>query len=411
MPRPSLPSARPLPSARRPAARPSAPLSAAVVCCALLSLSAPAAAAPSTTLAKVSLRPAQLHSVKLVMVGDTGEPASAEGCGARADGSAPLGAGCHASAAQRAALQAAIAGEQADAIFALGDLVYPKVPACDGEVEGVKAELDAVLGDLFAPAGQRPPPTFLVLGNHDVGHLRGRNPKRERCLMAYAAKHGRVQLPALQYEVDVGFGKVVVIDSNLRDQDLLPASTIKAAMDNPLSAWTVVLSHHELRTAWDKELDGFWEPPPPGRWLVDAGLRPDLWVNGHAHSLQFGVYDARVVDQGRPVPGAPADPVWVPALTSGAGSKVRPGPSCSDWAETPGRGAQIVADRKACKDAGPRGVPAFARHQLGYAVVTLSAEQMVVEVKDLAGQRLYCWARTPTDPKGAVCGAEGAPAP
>ncbi|MBL8614927.1 MAG: metallophosphoesterase [Deltaproteobacteria bacterium] len=411
MPHLSRPSARVLSAAPLSAPRPSSPLTAMMACCTLLSLSAAASAAPTTTLAKVSLRPAQLHSVKLVMVGDTGEPPSTEGCGARADGSAPLGASCHASAAQREALRAAIVAEQADAIFALGDLVYPKVPACDGEVDGVKKELDAVLGDLFAPAGQRPPPTFLVLGNHDVGHLRGRNPKRERCLMAYAAKHGRVQLPALQYEVDVGFGKVVVIDSNLRDQDLLPASTVKAAMDNPLSAWTLVLSHHELRTAWDKELDGFWEPPPPGRWLIDQGLRPDLWVNGHAHSLQFGVYDARVVDQGRPVPNAPADPVWVPALTSGAGSKVRPGPSCSDWDQTPGRGAQIVADRAACKDAGPRGAPAFARHQLGYAVVTLSAEQMLVEIKDLGGQRLYCWARTPGDPKGAVCGAEGTPAP
>ena len=43
--------------------------------------------------------------------------------------------------------------------------------------------------------------------------------------------------------------------------------------------------------------------------------------------------------------------------------------------------------------------------------MTLSAEQMLVEIKDLAGQRLYCWARTPSDPKGAACGAEGTPAP
>lgn len=366
----------------------------------------PASAAPSLAPAKVTLRPAALHSVKLVMVGDTGAPPSAQGCGARPDGSAPLGDGCEASAAQRAALRASIQNEQADAIFALGDLVYPKVPACDGELEGALEVLNPAF-DLFAGGAA---PTYLVLGNHDVGHLRGRSPKRERCLMAYAAKTAPLKLPALQYEVDVGFGKVVVIDSNLRDQDQLPAATVRAAMDNPLSTWTLVLSHHELRTAWDKELDGFWEPPPPGRWLVEGGLRPDLWVNGHAHSLQLGVYDARRVDSGRLVPGAPADPVWVPALTSGAGSKVRPGPSCSDWPETPGQAAQIVADRRACKEESPRGTPRFARHQLGYSVVTLSAAQLMVEIKDSAGQRLYCWTRTKEDPQGAPCGADAPPA-
>ena len=278
----------------------------------------PALAAPSLDLAKVSVRPAALHAVKLVMVGDTGAPASEGGCAARADGSVPPGEACTASAAQRAALRDAIANEHADAIFAVGDLVYPRMPACDGEVDA-HADTLAAAFDLFTgPSDPARAPTFLVLGNHDIGQLRGRSPRRERCALALAAKTPPLRMPALQYEVDVGFGKIIVLDSNLRDQTQLPAAAIREAMDNPLSPWTLVVSHHELRTGWDKELDGFWEPPPPGRWLVDAGLRPDLWINGHAHSMQFGVYDARVADTGRAPADAPTAPVWVPALTTGA---------------------------------------------------------------------------------------------
>lgn len=361
---------------------------------------------PSTAPVSVRLTPARPREVKLVMIGDTGEPPSEAGCAARADGSARLDEGCTASAAQRAALQSAIRAEEADAIFALGDLVYPKVPDCDGALDDeALALLDAAIGSTFSPMGA---PTYLVVGNHDVAHLRSRAPQRERCLLAYAAREAQLHLPALQYEVDVGFGKIIVMDSNLRDQAQLPAPLIRAAAENPLSPWTVVLSHHELRTLGDKELDGFWEPPPPGAWLLRERLLPDLWVNGHAHSLQFGVFDARATDDGRISPAEGEAPWLIPALTSGAGSKVRPGPSCSDHPATPGAAQQIVADRRACKAEPARGMPRFTRSALGYAVVRLGPWHMQVEVKDHEGQLLYCWVRGKGDPGGALCPLDGA---
>jgi hypothetical protein len=168
-----------------------------------------------------------------------------------------------------------------------------------------------------------------------------------------------------------------------------------------------VLSHHELRTLADKELDGFWEPPPAGAWLVEQRLLPDLWVNGHAHSLQLGVYDARATDDGRVSPSEGDQPWLIPALTTGAGSKVRPGPSCSDHPASPGGEHQIVADRKVCKEQPARGMPRFSRSALGYAVVRLGPWHLQVEIKDQNGELLYCWVRGKGDPGGATCPLDG----
>ena len=367
--------------------------------------SSPKAAQPPTQPVSVRLEVQQPREVKLVMVGDTGEPLTEAGCDFRPDGSVRLNGGCAASRAQREHIQAAIHAEGADAIFALGDLVYPKMPACDGDLDEATVEvLDASIGSYFSPMGA---PTYLVIGNHDAAHLRSRAPQRERCLMAYAAQNPLVRMPALQYEVDVGFGKIIVMNSNLRDQSQLPAQLIRTAADNPLAPWTVVLSHHELRTLADKELDGFWEPPPAGAWLVEQRLLPDLWVNGHAHSLQLGVYDARATDDGRVSPSEGDQPWLIPALTTGAGSKVRPGPSCSDHPASPGGEHQIVADRKACKEQPARGMPRFSRSTLGYAVVRLGPWHLQVEIKDQNGELLYCWVRGKGDPGGATCPLDG----
>ena len=371
----------------------------------LLGSSGAARELPSTAPTSLRLVPKEQRVVTLVMVGDTGEALSEAGCAFRADGSVRLDGGCTANAAQRTALQTSIRNEGADAIFAMGDLVYPKVPACDGALDDeAKATLDAAIGSYFGPMRT---PTYLVVGNHDAAHLRSRAPQRERCLLAYAKSLEGLYLPSLQYEVDAGFGKIIVMNSNLRDQSQLPAEQIRTAADNPLAPWTLVLSHHELRTLADKEVDGFWEPPPAGAWLLRERLMPDLWVNGHAHSLQFGVYDARATDDGRLSPAEGAQPWLVPALTSGAGSKVRPGPSCSDHPTSPGGEHQIVADRRVCREDQPKGMPRFSRSTLGYSVVRLGPWHMQVEIKDHTGKLLYCWGRGKGDTGGTTCPLDG----
>ena len=106
--------------------------------------------------------------VRLVFIGDTGAPADGEGS--------------HIEASELARLRASVRDEQADGIFALGDLIYGPgplelSPRCATPRGKTEALLDARLGRYFADLGA---PVWLVLGNHDVGHVRYA-PRRARC--------------------------------------------------------------------------------------------------------------------------------------------------------------------------------------------------------------------------------------
>ena len=152
--------------------------------------------------------------------------------------------------------------------------------------------------------------------------------------------------------------------------------------------WVVVAAHHELRTAFVKNDAYANREFHPGRWLSELGVVPDLWTNGHAHLMQLGTYDARVVD-GDPVEGDPVegDPLRVPALTVGSGSKLRLAPTCAD------RSGVTDEDRAACTAEDPRGMPDFAMSRFGYAVVDLTPERMEVRIVDFEGQTLFRWER------------------
>lgn len=317
------------------------------------------------------------EAVRLVFIGDSGYIPDGQECAWREDGS--VLASCMISVAERGRLLRSIRAEQAHGVYGLGDLVYPHAPGCrvpEGrDMQTLANAVGAVYADLDAPA-------YLVLGNHDVGHLESRD-SRVQCLQAFAEGVEGVNLPAAQYSVDHGLVTVVVGNTNLRDQALWPGEAMAAALAR--GDWVVFAGHHELRTAFEKSDDGIWEPPGSGQWLVGLGVAPHLYANGHAHALQLGAFDARITDDGEVDADDPDEPLPVLALTSGAASKLRANPSCAPHTED------------VCDTPDPRGQPAFALSRFGYAVVDLSPELMTVTLKDLDGEELFAWSRTKED--------------
>ncbi|MFT4975240.1 MAG: hypothetical protein ACI8S6_001127, partial [Myxococcota bacterium] len=295
--------------------------------------------------------------VRLVFIGDTG-----------ADAVAPGTDSGHITAPLLEALRASVRAEAADAIFGLGDLVYgvggplELSPRCTDPTRGrAAALLPQRLGAYYADLGAD---AWLVLGNHDVGHYRY-SEARARCMMAYADQTSHLSLPSAWYSVDFGLARVVVADTN-RDVDSWDPSRITDAYRD--DAWNILVGHHVLRTAFDKEDEAAAGGKHDIRgWLLANSAEPDLWVNGHAHFLQFGVYDD------------------IPAATSGSGSKVRVRDTC------PGSRCPTTD------------TPTFSRSEYGYAVVDLTNDRMVMRLKDTDGRALFCWVRGPDVPTGAVC--------
>jgi predicted phosphodiesterase len=259
------------------------------------------------------------QEVRLVLVGDTGKPGRRMRRVARA-----------------------VRAEKKDLVVALGDLVYPVAPRCptgrvDGEAQKI---LDERIGHALLDLGA---PVLLVLGNHDVG-FGTRNPAREACLLDYAASRSRLMLPGLSYSVDLGIATLQVLNTNaLTDED---GRRVREEIERH-PGWKIVIGHHTLRTYHDKEEQDVVMP-----WLRRHRIRPDLYVNGHAHLLQFGVYDG------------------IPALTSGSASRLRRRPACPPAC---GRG-QL-----------------WGRSVSGYATLHVRAKSLEVAFKDDGGKDLWRW--------------------
>ncbi|MFT5684733.1 MAG: hypothetical protein ACI8RZ_005677 [Myxococcota bacterium] len=293
--------------------------------------------------------------VRLIIVGDTGAlPVVAEE-GAAWEGS-------HYNTAElRDQLRRSMGAEDADSIVAMGDLVYGPTfaqlsPKCRDTDTVAEEWLDPTLGDYFEGL----PTTWLALGNHDVGHYRY-SQKRLRCLRYYAATTDDIRLPEAAYTVDFGLAHLFVVDTN-RAPSRWPSAEMKRRIDAE-DGWVIMGGHHVLKTAFDKESE-----VEIRQWLSESATKPDLWINGHAHFLQFGVYDG------------------IPALTSGAGSKVRVRPDCP--------GPECQGEE----------MPLFSKSTFGYAVVDLTAGTMTIRFKDAEGEALYCWEKT-RDAPGAACAA------
>ncbi len=315
--------------------------------------------------------------VRIVFIGDSGYVPDGESCVWQADGT--VVENCHILAEEQARLRSAIQAAEPHAIYGLGDLVYPDGPSCRTPGEGERAVYDASIGDVYGGLGA---PSWLVLGNHDVGHTKSKD-ARVRCLSAWASGVEGIELPAAQYTVDHGLVQVVVPNSSLRDQDTWPREALVDAVES--GDWVILAAHHELRTAFEKMGQGPWEPAGSGEWLSSLGVVPHLYANGHAHALQLGAFDARLTDDGVVDLDDPATPLQTLALTSGAASKLRANPSCSPDTQD------------ACDVLDARGLPAYASSQWGFAVVDVEPELMTVELRDLDGELLISWSRTKED--------------
>ncbi len=304
-------------------------------------------------------------STRILLVGDTGvvtgKPLT-ESCDQRVDGKIT------ADETVRDALMAQMKAEQADAIIALGDLVYPESPECPADAMPPSAlePFDRYLGDYLGKLGA---PVLLVLGNHDTGHEGEGNAGREACFRHYAARHPELVLPERNYVAHLGPVRLGVIDTNRLPGPALTKQLSTALSAEPTPTWTVLAGHHVLRTFHNKEQQDVVMP-----WLSSTGLVPDLYANGHAHLLQHGVYD---------VAGQPT-----PAATSGTGAKVRCRPECDPASD----------ERDACGTG-----QTFGRSRFGYALLEADARSLRVRYKDHTGAELYCWERDTDDRTGRTC--------
>lgn len=269
-------------------------------------------------------KPQPVTKLRLVLIGDTGSP------GPILD-----------------RVKAAVKAERKDAVLVLGDLVYPFAPKCpSGEVKGqakriLENKVGAALNDLGAPV-------LLMLGNHDAPYGVSQSPS-EACLIDYAAQIPQLIFPGATYVVDYGVATMAITNTmHLTAADgRRVASVLKKAR-----GWRLGFGHHVYRTYRDKGSQDVVRP-----WVKRHGIPLDLWGNGHAHILQFGVYDD------------------VAAVTSGTAALPRKKATCPPAC---GKGELFGAS-----------VP-------GYAVVELTTTTMRVEFKDTGGQVLYSWTRSRT---------------
>jgi predicted phosphodiesterase len=283
--------------------------------------------------------------LRLVLVGDTGMPG-----------------------AQRDRVRKRILHEEKDYIIALGDLVYPHPPPCPtGEVsaedlpfyeervargiEGLRAPVLAILGNHAYYRGKRSlmgklypfVPTTLELG--DAGEGRVIDPAA--CMVDFIGTRPQIHLPGLDYALDFGVAQIAFVDTDHLDDKA--AKVVDQAFATG-TGWKVLMGHHVLRTYHDKADENYVAP-----WLSTLKTKPDLYANGHAHVMQFGIYDD------------------VPAVTSGTGSKIRHRPACPP----------------ACGEGQIFGVSAP-----GYALLEIEPKRMTVTFKDDNGSVRYRWSVT-----------------
>jgi predicted phosphodiesterase len=266
--------------------------------------------------------PPKTNHLRLVLIGDTGEP------GPVLD-----------------EVRQAVKREKKDAVVVLGDLVYPLTPSCpDGKVTGQALHImDAKVGKALSDLGA---PVLLLLGNHDNPKRLAHSP-RAACLMDYAASKPELVLPSETYLVD--YGVAILAITNTTYPTAADGAAIAQALNNH-KGWRVGFGHHVWKTYRDKDSENKVRP-----WVKKHRIPLDLWANGHAHLLQFGIYDS------------------VAALTSGTGSRPRVRPSC------PGRcGAGEL----------------FGSSKPGYAILELTPTQMKVVFKDTKGASIFSWTKT-----------------
>jgi hypothetical protein len=303
---------------------------------------------------------------RLVLIGDTGAYRAGDADPAACD---PNEDRLDVSEACRARMIELMRAEASDGILALGDLVYFSGPTCprSGLTDAAGARLDDVLGDYLGAVGA---PVLVALGNHDVHQSRWGAAGAERCYLDYAQRRDGFVFPERTYTATVGDVLVGVLDTNRR-----LSRPVADALDARIAAhraafpegWVLFAGHHPVRTYRDNAVF----KALVGKWIRRYGWDVDLYANGHAHYLQFGVYDG------------------VPAVTSGSGAKAYRVAECRD-----GDGACGPGER-------------FTRATWGYATATFD-ERLTVVFRDVAGQELFTWSRDHGDPEGVGVAAPAA---
>lgn len=262
---------------------------------------------------------------RLILIGDTGEPG-------------PI----------VEQWRATLIKQPKDAVVVLGDLVYPQAPPCPNGVPDLAARrlLETNLAHALEGLGA---PSLLVIGNHDRSWVEGEAP-REKCVIAFAKGRPDLRLPAAHYAADFGAFVLVVLDSNALDDK--QADFVKQVVDSHPKARLVLAAHHVYKTYYDKEDEDRIRP-----WLEAHHIRPALWLNGHAHILQMGVYDG------------------IPAVTSGTGALPRERTSC-DAAHKSGCGAGQL----------------YGSSVPGFAVLDVAADgRFTITFQDADGATLFTW--------------------
>lgn len=266
--------------------------------------------------------PVKTTHLRLILVGDTGHPSE-----------------------DMTRVRRAIKAEKKDAIVALGDLVYPLMPACPTGVADGEAlkELDAKLGGALSGLGA---PVFLVVGNHDIPRGVSKS-AREACLIDYAAQRDDLVLPRLSHAVD--FGVAILGIANTQNPQDAEAKRLASALRSH-RGWRIGVGHHVYKTHRDKVTEDVVRP-----WLRRHQIPVDIWANGHAHLLQLGLYDGVV------------------AITSGTASLRRTLKTCPP----------------AC---GPGEI--FGASDAGYALLELWPDRLQVTFKNHEGTTLHRWNHT-----------------
>lgn len=277
--------------------------------------------------------PALDGSNELILIGDTGEPGPLVG-----------------------RWQVALKNERARTAVVLGDLLYPQAPPCPTGIPN-KAALDMFETNIHAPFVATGKEVFLLLGNHDMSWVDD-EPPRDLCVLKRFEKDPQVRLPAAWYAVDLGPAVMIVLNTNHLDDT--QAAFAKGIIAGHPGKRVIFAGHHVLRTYHDKIDEDLVQP-----WLAHHGLRPDIWVNGHAHVLQLVMRDG------------------VPAVTSGTASRPRERPSCDRAGGTGSCGEGQLWGSS---------TPGYAVLRIGSAA---EQQRLTLFFKDVDGKDLWSWQEAP----------------
>jgi predicted phosphodiesterase len=171
-----------------------------------------------------------------------------------------------------------------DFVIHLGDIVYPNGVE-SGSDSDWKKKFEKPFADVIGV------PWYFIMGNHDYGDERPKNPKPADAgpYLSYAKKHpGKFNFPAQSYSFHKGPVDFFAIDSTLLQSDVYRASviaTMKPKIDASEAPWRIAFAHNPIVSN-----GSHYKPSSAiveGYQELFCNRKVHMVISGHDHTRQW----------------------------------------------------------------------------------------------------------------------------